>query len=310
MATCNDSETRDLISHTAAAIWRQKDPKKLAEFAEKNFTGDAKGLAMQDAVNALLHEGDTASASGIVDAMPYGLKRTAAIASVASALANNDTSGALRWGASLSLKEDREKAFSAVAQRLYLKGDVNALVDLANSDAVDGSLRGGLVHEAADLTVKKLGIDAAKNWVNSLSEADKASATAGLVDALAPTDPAAATAMVKTLTGQMRVSAYDSIRNNLADRDPAEAAKWVTTLSGDDQSSNARMLVLRWYNTDSLALSTWVNGLPPGPLKNVSQREEARALMGSDRHTAVQVIQGIGDPAARKAAAKEFGISD
>jgi hypothetical protein len=310
-AACSEASLKQAIREDAIATWGPKDPKSLAAYAASNFVGYLKGEAMYHAVNNLRYpRNDLASAAAIIDAMPHGSSRTTCIGLVAEKLAEAGTSKALDWVSSLPLKEDRDKALGAIASRLYESKNAEGLIDLANRAGTDEPRKQSLVAGAARITAEKYGADAAKDWVNSLPEEEKDLAIQGLVEGLAGTDPASATTFAQSLTGKPRQAAFNRILDSLTRQDPAIAAQWVTgTMSGEDQIAMAKSLATQWYNTDSIALSTWTNGLPTGPMKDAALVQMANSVYSSDRQAAIQTVRAIGDAAAKQDAARRLKIS-
>jgi hypothetical protein len=310
VASCADPVMKAYAFNIAINQWSRKDPQLLAKYAADNFVGQIKGEAMGAAVNNFLLSGNTAAAVETVAKMPYGSVRTRAIESLGAAFTDSGTAMALEWASSLQLKEDREKALSGVAWALIQAKDIDGLLELANSDVPDEHTRDLVVAETARLTANLSGIDAAKTWVNSLPKEEQENGISGLVLALAPTDPSAATILARSLPDNIRLGADSSILATLTKQDPSVAATWVVSnVSGQDQIQMAKELTSSWYDIDSIELSTWVNSLSPGPLKDAALGQEAVAVVKSDRQTAIATIQAISDANTRNDIAHTLNIS-
>jgi hypothetical protein len=209
---------------------------------------------------------DTASALSLVQSMPAGERRDAALSSVISIVAETEPERAARLAEGLAPGE----------RRTYLFGDVART--LAMEDPA-----------------------AAASWAAGLSDEEAANGAMNVaIGTWADNDPRAAAAFVDSLpAGDLRDSVEATLVEDWADTDPRRAARWAMTHGGNQEQLLGR-LIERWSFDEADEAAAWVRSLPPG-----ETRDDALAGLGTtlslhgDSAAALDNIERIGDEESR-----------
>lgn len=158
--------------------------------------------------------------------------------------AATDPAAATLWADRLPDPAERQEALQAVCFKIAEK-DPGAALDMA--ETYDLGAKGGSVFE--NLTAQ---------W--SAKDADAALAWA-----------------LQRAPGRTRDGLIARVAFGLSTSQPAEAARLVEELMapGSRQDEAAASVVHQWSLRDAPAAAGWVEGLPPGPLRDRAQRELA-----------------------------------
>ena len=294
--------TRASLIDSTTTTWARRDPRRLVSYAEASLTGDARSAALSRAASALGGQGDWALANETLARIPFSRAREQCIRALANAMGGGHVDEALKWIESFELPEERMIAAQAAIGKLKSQMSVEQLVQMANSTTND-SIRAMATTAIVEKTLDK-DVDSALRWAVELPAPAKAPAQRQVAEKLARENRIAeATSLALTIqAGEQRSWALDSIGRTLYASGPQAVAAWVATLKGDAQQRAAAGLVGRWYDSDSIAVSEWINRLPAGDTRDRAISTLVSRLATSDPAAALDAAKAIQNPRIKQGA--------
>jgi len=309
LSLIRSSELREDTFGLILLPWEKSNPQRLAKYAEMHLKGREKNQAMSAAVHQFCRLKDFEAAAGIAERMPYSDARTSEVGKVALQRMLSDSPSALAWAKGLELPEERNRALTSIVQITGGKGDRKMLESLSG-DASMSSFKDDILRRLAGIVAKEDGVKQAVQWLDTIPESAKPSATVSIIGVAMKTDPELATVLALGLKDQRQQdTALSQIVGGLAGSDPKKAADWITRLPKDDMKAEAvSRLTMYWYDTDSIGVSEWINTLPKGLIRDTAVVQLARGLKNTDRQAGVDAAMTISDLKQRQDVLREFGI--
>jgi len=208
----------------------------------------------------------------------------------------------LRWIDSFELPEERKLAAQSAFGNMKAKLSEEQLVQMANTTEND-SIRAMATTAVLEKTLAK-DVDSAVKWVEGLPDSSKSPAQRKVAEKLALENRVSeATNLALTIQGaDDRVLAMDDISRTLYSSGPQAVAKWVETLPGEAQQRAVEGLVGRWYKSDSIAVSEWINGLSAGDMRDKAISTLVSCLSDVDPIAAHDAALAIKNPRMRQTA--------
>jgi hypothetical protein len=299
LASLKSVELRATVVSALASEWAVKDPRYAFEFASKALTGVDKNTFMHRSAARIVGNEDFETAAALVGAMPFSDSRSSIVFRLANTWSAKDVSAAYQWAMSLPLPEDRRTALSEIARAAAAAQDMATLVNIAN-DSADRELQNSSIGAIIQVVTTTGQAEEAIEWIGKLPKGLQPQAQAQLVASVGGSDVEKWTAYALRIpdTGSAN-NAIWSLAAKAFERSPSEATRWVQKLPEQVQDSAISAIVHRWYDTDSIALSEWINSLPTGRQRDKSLEVLADRLSGTDVAAAKEVAAKIRDADAR-----------
>ena len=240
---------------------------------------------------------DPLAAADLLDDMPGSLVQHV-IHPLVDAWARTNPEQAARW---LGDKDAQfsENGLNALAWR-WGQSDLQAASTFA--ETLTGRKRGTFLTSLAGAAAQRMSTDEMLAWV---SRYENDPAHAGMVmsvaQRLAQEDLDTAMGLIETLPDQERLSSYRSVVSSLAFQDPEAAIGLVEEI--EDASVRDEVLPMIssvWGHNDAEAALDWAIDLAPGASRDRAIASIASSLVNFDRDRAIEAIDEIDDPDARR----------
>jgi hypothetical protein len=281
-----------------AAMWAVRDQDSALAFA-RQLDGDFRNHALSDIGRVMIQNGQFSQADQLLQEMAYSTARSQFLGDVARRRSLKDPYEALLWVNSFDRKEDKKNATDAVISEAVPRLSTEQLLELANTTE-DQSVRSMCTSGAAEKLARVNAPEAAA-WAERLPEDVREIALLRITRTWGSSDGAAATAYVLGKPDlKVRATAIYEIGKEITRHDPRAAAEWIDTLPAEFQIRSAVGLTHEWYSVDSMAVTKWIDGLPPGPVKDRSIMSLAYCVKRSEPDKAVELAATIKDSELRQ----------
>ena len=300
LAMVKGDDCRQYILSSVSHLWASKSAKTLFDFAARRLDGLNKSYVMGAAVNRLVLSKDYRQAGEMIDLMPFSASRSTVVRDLVTHWAADAPKEVYQWVRSLTLPEDRQIALERLIPKLGAVGDTENLVGIIN-DSQAPQVRKLALAEIVKSLIKGGDDVFAGEWISRLPADMKDSAVTEIIKLRGGSDIDKWGTIAVAMTDQSaRVSALSGLTVSAFKQGPTVATKWLNRLPPDARRPAIGTLVFEWYDTDSIALSEWVNSLPSGQDKDYALEKLATRVQGSDQQAAIQLASQIGDRDTRR----------
>jgi hypothetical protein len=281
-----------------AQDWMRRGGGELLQFAQSKLQGELKNDLLNQCVSACVGQQHWDRATKIIDQMPFSMQRTSALNSTAWEFAKAEPLAALQWINTLTLPEDKRNAQQSVIIGLEEKKDITTLKQVALQFPPEA--RGGALS-----SLGKVAMQGNYPLGSLLQEMNGSPDSRGAVLIGAAT--VATRAQLDTLIPEYAKLPDGLTRNRVAARiagqmfsdSQTDAINWMFSLPQAEKDYSLRTVVTKWYNTDSLQLSDWVNGLADAHDQDTAKETMVGLLRRSDKEAAKGIAMSIKDPKRR-----------
>lgn len=251
------------------AVWAARDAEQALLWLESNARGIARHETLQSGIALWTRQDPRAAATWIEGMATDGSKVTAA-AALAENWAAVDPIAARDWVSGLEAGPVRQEATRALVQR-WAAADPRAATVWALAEAeFNGDTR------PLEIGVRQY----------------------------AKTDPEAAGSFLRSLAAIRDVDALSEVYlAAMAEDDPRAAADWLGGVTVEDPLYSevlATQLALTWSRSDSVATSSWLNALPPGPTRDAAIAGFAETMRRFEPEAALAWADQIEVPSQRR----------
>ena len=294
-------EAREEALGLVAADWAARDPVKLVNYALSHLDGKDKNSVAGTGVQAMIKNKKLDEVSFIIESMPYSKDRSWAIHQLSSSYGRQDLLGAISWADGLHLDEDRVEAYRQLLPYIAEQRGAFGLTEIANRFQ-DQDLRRNCIQLAVKALAQNDNLNQAVSWVKELPAKERVWAELQLVQTAADRDLAGWTKyVVEGISPGAQGQSIISIAQKQFNKSPSGAADWALSLPVKLQGDAIVTVVTEWYDTDSIALSEWINTMKAGAVKDRALGILASSLSRTDKNAAIDVAKKIGDVGRRNA---------
>ena len=240
---------------------------------------------------------DPMAAADLLDDMPGSMVQHV-IHPLVEVWSRTNPEEAARWLADKDAQFS-ENGLNALAWR-WGQRDLEAASTFA--DTLTGRKRTTFLTSLAGVTSQGMSTDEMLAWVSRYeNDPAHASMVMSVAQHLVQEDLDTAMGLIETLPDQERLSSYRSVVSSLAFQDP-EAAIDLLDEIGDASVRDEVLPMISsvWGHNDAEAALDWAMDLAPGAPRDRAIASIASSLVNFDRDRAVEAIDEIDDPDARK----------
>jgi hypothetical protein len=279
-----------LLSH------RAKDVAALLELAQY-LQEDERPIAFEKAIPLMLASGRFSEADDLMLKIPLSPNRKSVIREIARARARVDPHEALLWAGNIESPDEQLDAVRSAMSEAIPKWSTDELLELADTSTLPQVKKMCISAVAAKLA--ETDANSGLAWAEQLPADLKGIAKRRIARELAKTDPARATSVALQIPGPDQLLA--EVQRHLIEQGPEPVIVWINTLPEEYREREAWVLVGHWYRIDPQQVSSWVNQLPPGRVRNRALAALATNLQKRDVPSARQVLSQIDDAELRTA---------
>jgi hypothetical protein len=250
------------------ALWAAEDAENALLWLESNAQGVARIEALYSGIE-LWSQQDPVAAASWIDGMVNDGSKLSAARTLAANWVNQNPEDASKWVSQLPPGNLRSSTAEALVES-WATADPKAAAIWAFSEAEfngDVELFNQSIQYYAEADPEEAG-----QLLRAVTEAHEA--------------PGSVDAYVRTL----------------AQQDPVEAISWQAKLSPEDplnQPENLETILQEWSRTDSVAASTWLSEVQPGPQRDAAIVGFTTTISEFDPEVAVAWSNSISDPNKR-----------
>jgi hypothetical protein len=279
-----------------ASQWSQADPSTLVRFALEKLEGVDRNQALFVGMQGLFKRSQFAEAASYIEQMPFSQERTATIIEMANQYRAHNLDAALAWTQTLPLLEDQIAAAKQLIPQVSLQQGAAGLVELANRYPAP-DLQQTCIQQAVLKLAESGNTDDAAAWITSLPSDLQDTAQIQLISALAEQNISAWTKYVlEQPSTHVQARGVSIIANRMFARGSDTALAWASQLPAWHRDVAIGQIAAVWFETDSIALSQWMNALPNGSTKDRVLETVARKLAITDHASAKEVALRISNP--------------
>lgn len=285
-----------MVERTEPASQPIQDPRAELEsiLAERSFM---KRIPRLHELVTRVAADDPLAAAALLDDMPGSMVRHV-IHPLVEVWARTNPEEAARWLADKDAQFS-ENGLNALAWR-WGQSDLEAASSFA--DTLTGRKRTTFLTSLAGATAQRVSTDEMLAWVSRYeNDPAHASMVMSVAQHLVQEDLDTAMGLIETLPDDMRRSSYRSVVSSLAFQDP-EAAIGLLDEIGDASVRDEVLPMISsvWGRNDAEAALDWAMDLAPGVPRDRAIASIASSLVNFDRDRAIEAIDEIDDPDARR----------
>lgn len=277
--------------------WLIRDPSALTQFVHGQRNGMFKNQFMEWVVQSMGDLGRNRDAAQMLSSMPYSNERSSAIQSVASHYARTDARGAIDWLSSLQLPDEVATAQGSISASLTVNRDLDGLLLFA--DVAEKHLRPGVLAEIGKLAGEK-GIAELQKVVSPQTPEYEQAVVGAMSSVPIEQLTELANQAIRFESQYLKGKAMAEYVGRVFAQDQQQAVQWVKDCPPEIRPAAIQAVVNKWFNTDSMAASEWINSMAPGSDRNVALEALAMNLRRTDKPTAREVASNITDRAKRE----------
>lgn len=240
---------------------------------------------------------DPLAAADLLDDMPGSMVQQV-IHPLVEVWARTNPEEAARWLADKDAQFS-ENGLNALAWR-WGQSDLDAAITFA--DTLTGRKRTTFLTSLAGATAQRMSTNEMLAWV-SRYENDPAhpSMVMSVAQRLVQEDLDTAMGLIETLPDDMRRSSYRSVVSSLAFQDPEAAINLLDEIGDASVRDEVLPMISSvWGHNDAEAALDWAMDLAPGAPRDQAIASIASSLVNFDRDRAIEAIDEIDDPDARR----------
>jgi hypothetical protein len=276
--------------------WARKDVTSLLEFAQ-HLEGDERSTALEKAIPPLLASGRFGEADDLLLQITASFPRKTVIREIARARGRKDPHEALLWAATIENPDEQREAISFAMSEAIPRWGTEELLELADTSTVPYVRTMCISAVAAKLVDPDANIGLA--WAEQLPADLKGIAKRRIAMELAKKDPARSTSVALQLPAPDQL--LDEVQRNLVKQGPERVIAWMNTLPEEYREREAWVLVGHWYHIDPKRVSSWIDQLPSGRVRNRALAALATNISKHDVSSARAVLSRIDDAQLRTA---------
>lgn len=287
------ADAKNEIAQIVTLHWAETDSSALLAYAGKLAPGELKNYSYKALVSQSLKTDSFQDVAALLTAMPFSAARSSVISDASRIWSEKDINGALLWANSLSLSEDRRAAMLSAIPAIAIQKGATTLAEVANlSD--DNSIKIACIQAMANLFPADIQAQKASEWVSSLPANLQSIAVSELLAKHGINNPNEWGELISSLKNQgQRQAEMNNFVTMIAQSDPQKAATFVMNISTPrEQEAGIDILVNKWYDVDSVALSSWIYSLSKGRVQDAALVKLAGKLLLSDDKEAAQEVVG------------------
>jgi hypothetical protein len=292
----DDPARRKNIFTVIVSTWANKDLASLLEYA-KHLEGDERSVTLEKAIPRLLADERFGEADDLLLQIPNLPTRKYVIREIARARGRKDPHEALLWAGNIERADEQHEAISYAMSEAIPKWSTEELLELADTSTLPYLKKMCISAVAARLA--ETDANSGLAWAEQLPADLKGIAKQRIVRELAKTDPARATSLALQLPAPDQL--LDEVQRHLIKHGPERVIAWMYTLPEEYREREAWGLVDHWYRLDPQQVSSWVNQLPPGRVRNRALAALATNISRRDVTSAREVLSRIDDAELRTA---------
>ena len=240
---------------------------------------------------------DPLAAAALLDDMPGSMVQHV-IHPLVEAWARTNPEEAARWLADKDAQFS-EDGLNALAWR-WGQSDLEAASSFA--DTLTGRKRTTFLTSLAGATAQRVSTDEMLAWVSRYeNDPAHASMVMNVAQRLVQEDLDTAMGLIETLPDRERLSSYRSVVSSLAFQDPEAAINLLDEIGDASVSDEVLPFISSvWGHNDAEAALAWAMDLVPGVSRDRAIASIASSLVNFDLDRAVEAIDEIDDPDARR----------
>lgn len=297
-----DEQSRKMALEAVITEWMKRAPGKLAEIGFAHFKGAELNKLLANSAVGMIARNELPEAVALLDRMPYSIARTHVLERVAIAKGRQDLDFAFEWAGKLPLAEDRSAAYRTLLIEVGSQRGVQGLTSILQT-LKDPELRNQCVDLALQHFSGESDMSRAAQWVEDLQGGERDRARVLLLNAVPTGEVEKWTPYALAIESPVaRTDALRAIAAKLVANDPKAAGRWTLDLPNDVRDDVVGTVVHFWFDTDSVALSDWINTFSAGSTRDAALWALAMSLLRSDASTALDIAGKITNAQKRNSA--------
>ena len=224
------------------------------------------------------------------------------LVSVLSGWATTDGTAAANYVNGIESEREKTMAAFGVVRGMMVNGVDQAMnyVSSLPQDEAGGRARGFYMSTIASEMLEE-GVDAAKSWVDTISDPQlKGGALSRVAESAIREDLPGAVEWVTKYAGDESASrAISRVANEWAEDDPQAVLEWADTLPDHAKAEAYGEAFDEWADQDATAAGEYLQNMQASPARDAAIEEYATNVARQDPQGAIQWAQSIGDEETR-----------